>query len=105
MWRSVLVRGNRHHKEDFFCLYGGSSKGTVVLSNKSKGNSMRKKPSAPGTSSSLAREDAEWIVEDFEENNAEVPLSDLHTITFTSVVTKAALESVGLSGALGIEMK
>ncbi|KAF2496470.1 hypothetical protein BU16DRAFT_609533 [Lophium mytilinum] len=82
-----------------------SSKGTVTLANKTTGKSVSKTLSAPDSSSTLAGENAEWIVEDFDENNAEVPLSDFHTVTFTGAVAKTASESVGLTDATVIDLK
>ncbi|KAF2813584.1 uncharacterized protein BDZ99DRAFT_460791 [Mytilinidion resinicola] len=82
-----------------------SSKGTVTLANKTTGKSVSKTLSAPDSSSTLAGQNAEWIVEDFDENNSEVPLSDFHTVTFTGASAKTASETVGLSGATVIDLK
>jgi len=55
--------------------------GTVTLKNSRTGSSVSKSLSS---SSHLGGQNAEWIVEDFEENGSLVPLSDFGTITFTN---------------------
>ncbi|OCK81586.1 putative aspergillopepsin-2 precursor [Lepidopterella palustris CBS 459.81] len=82
-----------------------SSKGTVKLTNQSTGQSVSKTLTAPSSSSTLGGQNAEWIVEDFEENGSLVPLADFQTVTFTNCVAKTASESVGLSGATVIEIE
>lgn len=54
---------------------------------------------APNTAAHLQGQNAEWIVEDFEEGNSLVPFADFGTVTFSDAVAKTSSESVTLSGA------
>ena len=56
-----------------------STSGTAYITNESNGQSV----SQPITSSSaLCQENAEWIVEDFEEGGGMVPFANFGTVTF-----------------------
>jgi hypothetical protein len=61
---------------------------------------------APSSSDALCEENAEWIVEDFEENGALVPFANFGTVSFTNAY---ALTSSGAkitpSGATIIDLK
>ncbi|KAE8151330.1 aspergillopepsin-2 precursor [Aspergillus avenaceus] len=82
-----------------------SSSGIAIIENKSNGQKVSKKLSAPDSSSHLGGINAEWIVEDFEENGSLVDLVDFGTVTFTGAEAKAANgESVGVSGATVIDI-
>jgi DNA-binding beta-propeller fold protein YncE len=41
-----------------------------------------------GSSAALCQQDAEWIVEDFEENGSPVPFADFGTVTFTGATAQ-----------------
>ena len=82
-----------------------ASAGTVTIENVSTGASVSKALKAPGSGSHLGGQNAEWIVEDFEEGGSLVALSDFGTVTFTDCVAKTASESLGLSGATVIDIK
>ncbi|KIK57915.1 hypothetical protein GYMLUDRAFT_98354 [Collybiopsis luxurians FD-317 M1] len=60
-----------------------STHGTVLLENLSTSQSFTKDVSAPNSSSALQGKNAEWIVEDFEENGQMVTLTNWGTLTFT----------------------
>lgn len=55
--------------------------GTVTLINNSKGKSVTKSITSPYA---LCEQDAEWIVEDFEEGSGLVPFADFGTVIFTN---------------------
>lgn len=80
--------------------------GKVTLKNSRTGSSVSKSLTAPSSSSHLGGQNAEWIVEDFEENGSLVPLANFGTVTFTgaSAVTNSGT-SVALSGAEIIDLK
>ena len=82
-----------------------STEGTVVLENLSRGESVTQSVSAPSSSSALGGQNAEWIVEDFENNGSLVPFADFGTVLFTDCVAKTFTETLGTSGATIIEMR
>ncbi|OCL13515.1 putative aspergillopepsin-2 precursor, partial [Glonium stellatum] len=82
-----------------------SSRGTVTLTNESTGKSVSKTLSAPDSSSTLGGQNAEWIIEDYEENGSQVPIADFGTVTFTDCVATTSSQSVGLNGATVIEIE
>ncbi|EMD97936.1 hypothetical protein COCC4DRAFT_143978 [Bipolaris maydis ATCC 48331] len=82
-----------------------TTKGTVSLTNVSTGKKVSQTLTAP-SGSVLCRENAEWIVEDFEENGSLVALSNFGTVVFTQA--SAALSTGGtddLSDATIIDLK
>jgi hypothetical protein len=62
--------------------------GKVTLSNKTTGKSVSH--SFTGQSGSLCETNAEWIVEDFEENGSLVPFANFGTVTFTGLTPSAS---------------
>jgi len=60
-----------------------TKKGTAVIKNTSTGQTVTKSLTS---SSALCLENAEWIVEDFEEGGSEVPFANFGTVAFTSAV-------------------
>jgi hypothetical protein len=70
-------------------------KGTVKLTNVSSGKSVSQTLNAP-SGSTLCRENAEWIVEDFESGGSLVALSNFGTVVFTGA--SAALSTGGTEG-------
>ncbi|GJE98817.1 peptidase A4 family-domain-containing protein [Phanerochaete sordida] len=79
-----------------------TTKGTAVITNNSNGKSVSKSISS---SSALCEQDAEWIVEDFEEGNSLVPFANFGTVTFTGASAKTASSSVGPSSANIIDIQ
>ncbi|KIK57914.1 hypothetical protein GYMLUDRAFT_262764 [Collybiopsis luxurians FD-317 M1] len=65
-----------------------STRGTVLLENLTTGRSVTQAVSAPSSSAALQGRNAEWIVEDFEENGALVPLTNWGTVTFSSATAR-----------------
>ena len=76
--------------------------GTAYITNNSRRQSVSK---ALTSSSALCEQDAEWIVEDFEEGNSLVPFANFGTVTFTGASAKTASSSVGPSGANTIDIE
>jgi Peptidase A4 family len=77
-----------------------STAGTATIENLTTGEKVDKALTAPDSSAKLGGQNAEWIVEDFEEGDSLVNLDNFGTVTFTS--TSAGLsngESVGNDGA------
>ena len=64
-----------------------ATSGTAYITNESSGQSV----SQPITSSSsLCQENAEWIVEDFEEGSSLVPFADFNSVTFSNAVAQTS---------------
>jgi Peptidase A4 family len=82
-----------------------SSKGKVVLNNLSTGQSVTQSVSAPDSSSTLGGQNAEWIVEDFEDNGGLVPFANFGSVLFTNAVAKTKSQTLGTSGADIIEIE
>lgn len=82
-----------------------SSKGKVVLQNLTSGKSVSKSLSAPSSSSHLGGQNAEWIVEDFDQGGSQVSFANFGTITFSSCTAKTASQTLSASGASAIDIK
>jgi len=81
------------------------SAGKVTLTNLSTGKSVSQSLTAPSSSAHLCGTNAEWIVEDFEEGNSLVPLSNFGTVVFTGASAKTASSTLSVSGAQIINMR
>jgi len=81
------------------------SAGTAVITNESTGESVSKSLTAPSSSSHLAGENAEWIVEDFEEGGSLVNLANFGTVTFTGATAQTAETTENASGATIFDIK
>jgi hypothetical protein len=57
------------------------------------------------SSSALCEQDAEWIVEDFEEGGGLVPFANFGTVTFSGASAKTASGSVGPGSANIIDIQ
>ena len=76
--------------------------GYVFLENLSTGAYVEEHLSS---SSPLCEQDADWIVEDFEENGGMVPFANFGTVTFNGAsATKNGGSTVGPSGATVIDI-
>jgi hypothetical protein len=81
-----------------------TTSGTVTISNLSTGKTVSH--SFSGESAALCETNAEWIVEDFEENGGLVPFANFGTVTFTSAsVTTTSGSTLGVSGAQIMDIK
>ena len=80
-----------------------TTSGTAVIENVSTGQTVTKSLSS---SSALCEENAEWIVEDFEENGSLVPFANFGTVTFSNAVaTTSSGSTVGPSGSTIIDIE
>jgi len=82
-----------------------SSSGKVVMENVSTGTTVSKSLTAPSSSSDLAGQNAEWIVEDYDSGGSPVPLANFGTVIFTDAQAKTSSETVGTTGATILEME
>ncbi|KAJ7149041.1 peptidase A4 family-domain-containing protein, partial [Mycena crocata] len=77
--------------------------GTAVIQNLSTGVTVSR---ALTSSARLCMQNAEWIVEDFEENGGLVPFANFGTVTFTGAqATTASGSVVGPSGSVLIDIE
>ncbi|KAF2084498.1 hypothetical protein K490DRAFT_49021 [Saccharata proteae CBS 121410] len=60
-----------------------SSRGTCIIENETTGTVVSKSLTAPESDATLGGQNAEWIVEDFEENGSLVNFADFGTVVFT----------------------
>ncbi|KAH9834825.1 peptidase A4 family-domain-containing protein [Rhodofomes roseus] len=79
-----------------------TTSGTAVIENQSTGQTVTQDITS---SSALCEENAEWIVEDYEENGSLVPLADFGTVTFTSASATTTSGSVGPDDATLIDIE
>ncbi|KAJ7496981.1 peptidase A4 family-domain-containing protein [Mycena latifolia] len=80
-----------------------ATSGTVMIENLSTGVTVSR---ALTSSARLCQENAEWIVEDFEEGNSLVPFANFGTVTFSNAVaTTSSGSTVGPSGAVIIDIE
>ena len=76
--------------------------GTAVIENVTTGKKVTKSLTS---SSALGGQNAEWIVEDFEEGSSLVALVNWGTVTFTGATAKAGSSSVTPAGAEIIDIE
>jgi hypothetical protein len=82
-----------------------TTKGTVSLTNVSTGKKVSQTLSAP-SGSVLCRQNAEWIVEDFESGGSLVALSNFGTVVFTGASASLSTGGTeGLNSATIIDLK
>ncbi|KAM0814020.1 putative Aspergillopepsin-2 [Seiridium cardinale] len=74
--------------------------GTAVIKNDTTGKSVTH--SFTSGTASLCEENAEWIVEDFEEGSSLVPFADFGTVTFSEATVNSG---TGVSGATIIDLR
>lgn len=72
--------------------------GTATVDNLSTGQSVTHTFNG-GTTGTLCETNAEWIVEDFEQNGALVPFANFGTVTFSNAQATQNGQTVGPSGA------
>ncbi|KAG6916812.1 hypothetical protein DXG01_005277 [Tephrocybe rancida] len=77
--------------------------GTAVINNKSTGQTVSK---ALTSTSSLCQQNAEWIVEDFEEGGSLVPFANFGKVTFSGAsATTTSGTTVGPGGSTIIDIQ
>ena len=79
-----------------------TTSGTAVIENLTTGKTVTQDITS---SSALCEENAEWIVEDYEEGDSLVPFADFGTVTFTGASATTGSGSVGPSGATLIDIE
>lgn len=76
--------------------------GTAVIENTTTGKTVTKSITS---SAALCEENAEWIVEDYEEGSSLVSFADFGTVTFTNAEATTPSGTVGPSGATLIDIE
>ncbi len=79
-----------------------TTSGTAVIENVTRGQTVSKSLSS---SAKLCQENAEWIVEDFEEGDSLVPFADFGTVQFTSASAGTASGTLTPAGATLINIE
>jgi hypothetical protein len=79
--------------------------GTAVVENVSTGKTVTHTFSNEGSEGDLCEENAEWIVEDYEEGSSLVSFADFGTVTFTGASAIENGETVGTTGATIIDIE
>jgi hypothetical protein len=80
------------------------SQGVAILENQSNGQSATKTLNAPAPTATLAGQNVEWIVEDYEAAGSMVGLVDFDKVEFTGAEAKAGDSTYGVSDARILEM-
>ncbi|RJE21829.1 Peptidase A4 family [Aspergillus sclerotialis] len=80
------------------------SSGVAIVENKSNGQSATKTLNAPAPTATLVGENAEWIVEDFEQKGKLVDLVNFGTVKFTGCAAEAGGSTYGVSDATIMEL-
>ncbi|EPE02407.1 acid proteinase [Ophiostoma piceae UAMH 11346] len=81
-----------------------TSAGSVTIENQTTGKSVTH--SFSGESKKLCETNAEWIVEDYNEGDSQVPFANFGTVTFTGAsVTKTDGTTIGVTGAEILDIK
>ncbi|KAA8643728.1 hypothetical protein EYZ11_011793 [Aspergillus tanneri] len=81
------------------------SNGVAVIQNQSTGQQVKQNIAAPNAEATLAGQNAEWIVEDFQSGDSMIPLVNFGNVTFTGMKAKAGSSTYGVDGATLIEMQ
>jgi hypothetical protein len=79
--------------------------GTAVVENVSTGTTVTHTFTNEASEGDLCEYNAEWIVEDYEENGSLVQFADFGTVTFTSCSATDNGSKVGTSGATIIDIE
>ncbi|KGO69763.1 Concanavalin A-like lectin/glucanases superfamily [Penicillium italicum] len=81
------------------------SKGVAIVENETSGQSATKTLSAPSSSATLAGQNAEWIVEDFNTGNTMVPLVNFGKVEFTGARAEAGGAKYGIKNAAVLDIQ
>lgn len=79
-----------------------TTSGTAVIENKSTGQRVTQDLNS---TSALCEENAEWIVEDFDEEGGQVPFANFGTVTFTNASATTSSGVVGPGPATIIDIQ
>ncbi|KAJ5300339.1 transcriptional regulator family: Fungal Specific TF [Penicillium atrosanguineum] len=75
------------------------SKGVAIIENMSSGKTVTKTLTAPSSDATLAGQNAEWIVEDFNAGSSQVPFAKFGTVTFTGAQAETDGGAYGVNNA------
>lgn len=78
--------------------------GVAILQNKSNGQSATKTLNAPAPTATLTGQNAEWIVEDFEQQGKLVDLVNFGNVRFAGCAAEAGGSTYGVSDATIMEL-
>ncbi|KAJ6104012.1 hypothetical protein N7523_010332 [Penicillium sp. IBT 18751x] len=81
------------------------SKGVAIIENKSSGETATKTLTAPSSDATLGGQNAEWIVEDFNSGDSQIPFADFGTVTFTGAQAETARGSYGVNNAAILDLQ
>ena len=87
------------------CTSSSPSKGVCKIDNLTNKQSVSKTMTAPSAKATLGGQNAEWIVEDFEQGGSLVPLAKFSDVTFTNCQASAGGKTVGTTGATVIDIR
>lgn len=79
--------------------------GTATVENVSKGQTVSHTFTVTGGQTPLCEQNAEWIVEDFDENGTMVPFANFGTVTFSNAQATDNGNTVGPTGATIIDIE
>lgn len=79
-----------------------TTSGSATIENLTTGKTVTKSLTS---TSALGGENAEWIVEDFEENDALIAFADFGNVTFTDCVASTSASSEGVSSATVMDIE
>ncbi|KJJ28874.1 peptidase A4 family protein [Aspergillus flavus AF70] len=81
------------------------SEGIAIIENKSTGQTVSQTVTAPEPTATLAGQNAEWIVEDFQSGDTMVVLANFGEVEFSGAQAEAGNAKFGLKGGEVIELK
>ncbi|KAJ4467224.1 peptidase A4 family-domain-containing protein [Lentinula aciculospora] len=81
-----------------------STAGIVTLTNESTGQAVSEEVLAPDDNAALLGETAEWIVEDFEQDDELVPFASFGEVQFTDAAAFTGVEEIFASVGVAVDM-
>ncbi|KAJ3828084.1 peptidase A4 family-domain-containing protein [Lentinula raphanica] len=86
-------------------LSNNSTHGSVTLINKNTGKSVTQILSAPSSSAALKGQNAEWIVEDYEQGGNLVTFANFGTVTFTNASASTSSKTLGPNSGIKVNIE
>ncbi|KAE8380355.1 peptidase A4 family-domain-containing protein [Aspergillus bertholletiae] len=81
------------------------SEGVAIIENKSTGQKASQTVTAPAPTATLAGQNAEWIVEDFQSGESMVELANFGEVKFSGAQAEAGGATFGLNGGEVVELQ
>ncbi|KAE8356283.1 peptidase A4 family-domain-containing protein [Aspergillus coremiiformis] len=81
------------------------TEGIAIIQNRSTGQNVSQTVTAPGPSATLAGQNADWVVEDFQSGDSLVVMADFGEVKFTGAQTEAGGSTYGVKGGAIIDLK